>query len=82
MPKQTNKGSTLNIDSDTVDNRGQTAATSIKRLRRNTDFLLTFSNQEIGAALGDNTLMTTIFEVQAQRIASSLRDLLVNLRFD
>ena len=63
-------------------NRGQKAATSIKRLRRNTDLLLTFSNQELGAALGDNTLLTTIYEVQAQRIASRLRDLLVNLRFD
>lgn len=64
------------------DNRGQKAATSIKRLRRNTDFLLTFSNQQLGAELGDNTLMTTIYEVQAQRIAYSLRDLLANLRFD
>lgn len=63
-------------------NRGQKAATSIKRLRRNTDFLLTFSNQQLGAEFGDNTLMTTIYEVQAQRIAYSLRDLLANLRFD
>jgi cell division protein FtsZ len=63
-------------------NRGQKAATSIKRLRRNTDFLLTFSNQQLGAELGDNTLMTTIYEVQAQRIAYGLRDLLANLRFD
>jgi cell division protein FtsZ len=62
-------------------NRGQKAAASIKRLRRNTDYLLTFSNQQLGAELGDNTLMTTIFEVQAQRIAYSLRDLLANLRF-
>jgi cell division protein FtsZ len=63
-------------------NRGQKAATSIKRLRRDTDYLLTFSNQQLGAEFGDNTLMTTIYEVQAQRIAYSLRDLLANLRFD
>jgi cell division protein FtsZ len=63
-------------------NRGQKAATSIKRLRRNTDYLLTFSNQQLGTELGDNTLTTTIYEVQAQRIAYGLRDLLVNLRFD
>ena len=63
-------------------NRGQKAATSINRLRRNTDYLLTFSNQQLGTELGDNTLTTTIYEVQAQRIAYGLRDLLVNLRFD
>lgn len=63
-------------------NRCQKAVESIKRLRRNTDFLLTFSNQQLGAELGDNTLMNTIYEVQAQRIAYSLRDLLANLRFN
>jgi cell division protein FtsZ len=63
-------------------NRGQKAATSINRLRRNTDYLFTFSNQQLGTELGDNTLLTTIYEVQAQRIAYGLRDLLVNLRFD
>jgi len=63
-------------------NRGRKAATSIKRLRCNTDFLLTFSNQELGAALGDNTLITTLYRVQAQRIAYCLCDLLANLRFD
>jgi cell division protein FtsZ len=63
-------------------NRGQKAAASIKRLRRNTDLLLTFSNQDLGAALGDNTLMTTLYEVQSKRIAYRLRYLLANLRFD
>jgi len=63
-------------------NRGQKAATSINRLRRNTDYLLTFSNQQLGTELGDNTLTTTLYEVQAQRIAYGLRGLLVNLHFD
>jgi cell division protein FtsZ len=63
-------------------NRGQKAAATIKRLRRNTDILLTFSNQELATELGDGDLMTTIYEVQVQRIAHWLRDLLVNLRFD
>lgn len=67
---------------DFEDHRGQKAAASIKQLRRNTDILFTFSNQELGAALGDNTLMTTLYEVQSKRIAYGLRDLLVNLRFD
>ena len=63
-------------------NRGQKAAASIKRLRRNTDLLFTFSNLELGAALGDNTLITTLYRVQAQRVAYCLCDLLMNFRFD
>lgn len=56
--------------------RGQKAATSNKRLRRNTDFLFTFSNQELEAELGDNTLLDTIYDVQSKRIAWLSRDLL------
>jgi cell division protein FtsZ len=62
--------------------RHKTADTAIKRLRCHALLVFRFSNQELARELGDNALMTAIYEVQTLRIALWLRDLLVSRHFD
>lgn len=61
--------------------RLQGAATAIRRLKRNADFLRTFSNRDLEFELGDDALMTAIFEAQSQRIANFLCNLLRHQQF-
>ena len=60
--------------------RRRTASIANKRLRSRAQFVLTFSNQELGTEMGDAALLAAIYAVQTQRIGFCLRDLLLNLQ--
>jgi cell division protein FtsZ len=60
--------------------RRRTASIAIKRLRANAEFVLTFSNQQLGDEMGDGALLTAIYAVQTLRIGFCLRDLLLSLQ--
>jgi cell division protein FtsZ len=60
--------------------RRAAASIAIKRLRSRAQFVLTFSNQELAAEMGDEALLAEIYAVQSQRIGVCLRDLLLTLR--
>ena len=62
--------------------RHRTASIALMELRSNAEFVLTFSNQALGDEMGDRTLLTAIYAMQAQRIGGRLRDLLQRHHFD
>jgi cell division protein FtsZ len=63
-------------------NRVQRANAAIRRLKRRTGFLLRFSNQHLAMEMGDDALVSTIYQVQSKRIANFLRDLMRHQHFD
>ena len=61
--------------------RRATASVAIKRLRSRAEFVLTFSNQELGDSMGDTVQLADIYAQQGCRIAKWSRQFLVISEF-